>query len=62
MASIQEVTTPDGRKGYTFHWQQTETGHGRQLNFLNIDEAAGFFYSSEETATVWRTAGTAERC
>lgn len=52
MAPIQEVTTPDGRKGYTVHWQQTETGHGRQRNFLNFDEAAGFFYSCEETATV----------
>lgn len=62
MASIHEVTTPEGRKGYRVHWQQTETGYGRQRNFLNIDEAAGFFYSCEETAAAWRTAGTAERC
>lgn len=62
MTSIQESISALGRTGYTVHWQQTATGHGRQRNFLNLDEATGFFYSCEETAAAWRTVDTAERC
>lgn len=62
MASIQEVTEAKGAKTFIVHYQQLETGHGRQRSFDGFDEAVSFFYECETAAAGWINAGSAEYC